>query len=160
MEVKQLCTLFKCMREILIAESDEPELSATPIQPLLLRVIDGVNLLFVKDRMILSSMVPDTCQPVLIDRERTIQALTTVLLIAHSMSRAQETIELIASSKSSKAVQLVVRNVKSYAPELSAEASLGMALAETKIRSQKAKLSLSLQPFIVQIELRKAPFTN
>lgn len=160
MEVMQLCTLFKCMRELVIAESDEPELSAMPILPLLVRVMDGVNLLYIKDGMLLSLMMPDTCQPVLIDRERTLDALTTVLLIAHGMSRAQDTIELIASSRSAKVVQVIVRNVKSYAPEMNAEASLGMALAESNIRSQKAKFSLSLQPFSVQIGLRKAPFTN
>jgi hypothetical protein len=159
-EVKRLCTLFNFMHELVFAESVEPELSATPILPLLASVADGVKLLFEKDGMLLRAMIPHFCRPVLIHRERTLEALTSVLLVAHTMSRAQDTVELIASSTSSNVVQVLVRNVKSYARSMNAEARLGMALAEANIRSQEANFSLTLRPFSVQIELRTAPLSS
>jgi len=160
LEVERLCSLLHCMQEVVIAESVEPEVSANPLLPLLAYVADGVNLLFEKDGMILSSTIPDTCQPVLINRDRTLEALTSVLLTAHALSRAQDTVELIASSTSANVVRVLVRNVKSYGGAMNAEANLLMVLAEANIRSQDAGFSLSLQPFSVQIELRKAPLTN
>jgi hypothetical protein len=148
------------MQELVFAESDEPEISATQILPLLVSAADAVNLLYEGDNILLRSTIPDPCPPVLIDRERTLEALTSVLLVAHSMSRARDTVELIASSTSSSTVQILIRNAKSYALVMNVEASLGIALAEAKIRSQKAEFSLTLQPFRVQIELPKTPFTN
>jgi hypothetical protein len=77
-----------------------------------------------------------------------------VLLIAHAISRAQDTVELIASS-SANGVQIVVRNLTSSVAAMNAETSLSMAVAEANIRSQQAGFSWSLQPFNVQIDLQK-----
>ena len=155
-EVQRVCTLFNCMQQLVIAESIKPPLSATPILPLLEYAADGVNLLFQQNGMSLSTRMPDTCQPVLIDRARTLQALTRVLLIAHTVSGAGETVELIATC-SADGVQIVVRNLYSSVAAMNAETSLSMAVAEANIRSQQADFSWSLQPFNVQIELAKAP---
>jgi hypothetical protein len=152
-----VCALFSCLQQLVSTESIKPHLSETPLLPLLAHVADGVNLLFEEGGMFIRSMVPDTCQPVLIDRARTLQALSTVLLIAHAVSHPQDTVELIASSSSSNSVQVVVRNLASYVDAMNAEASLSMALAEANIRSQQANFSWSLQPFSVQIELQGAP---
>lgn len=157
-EVERVCTLFSCLERLVIAESIEPQLSATPILPLLAYATDGVSLLFVKDGVFLNSMVSETCELVLINRIRTLEALSSVLLIAHALSRAGEIVELIATS--SNFVEIVVRNVKLSVDSMSAEMSLNMALAEANIRSQQASFTWSLQPFSVQIELQKAPFSH
>jgi hypothetical protein len=155
--VQRVCTLFDCLQELVNAESIEPLLSATSILPLLDQLTDGVNLLFQHDGISLSATVPDTCQPALIDRARTLQALSRVLLIAHAISTFSDTVELIASS-SGDGVRIVVRNLSSSVNRLNAEASLSMVVAEATMRSQHAGFSWCLRPFTVQIELQKAPF--
>jgi signal transduction histidine kinase len=153
-EVQRVCTLFRCLQQLVIVESIKPQLSATPILPLLAHVADGVNRMFEKDGMCLSSMVPTTCEPVLIDRMRTEQALSSVLLAAHAFGRKQDTIDLIASS-TANTVQIVVRNVNLSMDAMSTEESLSMALAEANIRSQQGSFSVNMRPFTVQVELQK-----
>lgn len=156
-QVQRVCTLFDCLQELVNAESIEPRLSPTSILPLLDQLTDGVNLLFQHDGISLNATVPDTCQRALIDRAGTLQALSRVLLIAHAISTFGDTVELIASS-SADGVRIVVRNLSSSVDLLNAEASLSIAVAEAKMRSQHAGFSWSLRPFTVQIELQKAPF--
>jgi hypothetical protein len=156
-EVQRVCTLFSCLQQLVMAESIKPQLSPTPLLPLLAYAADGVNLLFQQDGISLRSVLPDACPPVLIHRARTLQALSRVLLIVHGLSHAQDTVELIASA-SANAVQIVIQNLNSSAAMINAEARLSMAVAEANMRSQQAGLSLSLQPFTVFIELPRAPF--
>jgi hypothetical protein len=155
--VQRVCTLFDCLQELVNAESIEPLLSPTSILPLLDQLTDGVNLLFQHDGISLSATVPHTCQPALIDRARTLQALSRVLLIAHAISTFSDTVELIASS-SGDGVRIIVRNLSSSVDLLNAEARLSMVVAEATMRSQHAGFSWCLRPFTVQIELQKAPF--
>jgi hypothetical protein len=156
-EVQRVCAFFSCLQQLVINESIKPELSPTSIPPLLAYAADGVNLLFQQGGITLSSVVPDTCPPVFINRARTLQALSRVLLVVHRLSSAQDMVELIASS-SANAVQIIVRNVRLSVAVIDAEASLSVAVAEANIRSQQAGLSLSLQPFTVRIDLPLAPF--
>jgi len=156
-EVRRVCTLFSCLQQMVMAESIKPQLSSTPILPLLAYAAEGVNLLFLQDGITLSSVVPDTCPPALIDRARTLQALSRVLLVVHGLSAAQDTVELIASS-SANGVRIVVRNLHLSVAVINLEARLSMAVAEANMRSQQAGLSVSLQPFTVRIDLPKAPF--
>src|ERR1700733_8916460 len=156
-EVQRLCTLFSCLQQLVMAESIKPQLSLTPLLPLLTYAADGVNLLFQQDGISLRLVLPDTCPPVLIHRARTLQALSRVLLIVHGLSRAQDTVELIASA-SANAVKIVIQNLSLSAATIKPEARLSMAVAEANMRSQQAVLSLSLQPFTVGIELPRAPF--
>jgi hypothetical protein len=156
-EVKRVCTLFSCLQQLVMAESIKPQLSPIPLLPLLTYAADGVNLLFQQDGISLRSVLPDTCPPVLIHRARTLQALSRVLLIVHGLSRARDTVELIAAA-SANVVQIVIQNLNLSAAMINAEARLSMAVAEANMRSQQAGLSLSLQPFTVCIELPKAPF--
>ena len=158
-EVERVCALFSCLQQLVMTETIKPDLSATPVLPLLAHVADEVNLLFEEDGMCLNATVPDTCQPVLINSARTLQALTSVLLIVHAVSRAEDTIELIVSLSAS-AVQVVVRNANPYVGTMNTEASLRMALADANIRSQQGKFSWSAAPFSVQIELPKAPLAQ
>jgi hypothetical protein len=159
-EVERVCTLFSYLRQLVSAESFRPPLSATPILPLLVEAADGLDLLFRKDGMCLRSTFPKTCQLVLINRATTLQVLSNVLLIAHSVSRPEDTVELVASSDSSNSVRVVVRNLKSRVEGLNAEGSLSMALAEATARSQQFTLSWSLQPFAVQIGIPMAPMVG
>ena len=156
-EVRRVCTLFSCLQQMVMAESIKPQLSSTPILPLLAYAAEGVNLLFQQDGITLSSVVPDTCPSALINRARTLQALSRVLLVVHGLSAAQDTVELIASS-SANGVRIVVRNLHLSVAVINLEARLSMAVAEANMRSQQAGLSVSLQPFTVRIDLPKAPF--
>jgi hypothetical protein len=144
------------MQQLVSAASVKPELSETPILPLLERVTDGVELLFANDGMSLRSITPDTCLPVLINPARTLQALSSILLVAHAVSKPLDTIELIASPSSSNALRVVVQNVHAYVDAVNAEQSLNLALAEANLQGQQASISWSLQPFRVQIELECA----
>jgi hypothetical protein len=156
-EVQRVCTLFSCLQQMVMAESIKAQLSSTPILPLLAYAAEGVNLLFLQDGITLSSVVRGTCPPALINRARTLQALSRVLLVVHGLSAAQDTVELIAFS-SANGVRIVVRNLHLSVAVINPEASLSMAVAEANMRSQQAGLSLSLQPFTVRIDLPKAPF--
>jgi signal transduction histidine kinase len=155
-EVQRVCTLFSSLQQLIMAESIKPQLSLTPLPPLLTYAADGLNLLFQQDGISLRSVLPDTCPPVLIHRARTLQALSRVLLIVHGLSRAQDTVELIASA-SGNAVRIVIQNLNLPAATINAEARLSMAVAEANMRSQQAGLSLNLHPFTVCIELPRAP---
>jgi hypothetical protein len=155
-EVERVCRLFSNLKELVDVEGVKPQLSEVKIPPLITDLADGFSRLFEKDGMFFSVMVPDPCQPVRIDKARTAQALSIVLLIAHGLSRPQETIELIVSSPSASIVRLVVRNLNSTLEAFSAEVTLAMALAEANIRSQGALISWSLHPFRVQVDLQNA----
>jgi hypothetical protein len=156
-EVQRVCTLFSCLQQLVMAESVRPQLSPTPVAPLLAYIVEGVNLLFQQDGLFLSLVVPDACPSALIHRGRTVQALSSVLLVAHGLSSAPDKIELIASS-SAHAIQIVVRNENVSLPAMSAVSNLSMAVAEANMRSQQAGFSFSLQPFTVHIDLQKSPF--
>jgi len=154
-EVERLSSLFSCLQQLVSTESSKPQLAETSLQPLIEHVRDGVDLLYKEDQISLRSTVSADCGPVLIDKTRTHQALSTVLLIAHAVSRPRDTVELIASS-SSNAVRVVVQNLTSHVEAVNAETSLSMAYAEANMRSQQADFSWSLKPFSVQIELQGA----
>jgi hypothetical protein len=155
-EVERVCIYFSFLQQFVISESVKPQLSPMPIEPLVAYATDGVKLLFGRDGMFLTSMVEDSCRPVLVDRARTLQALSSVLLVAHGVSHVQDTIEVIASSSSPHGVKIVVRNANSGIEAINEEARLSMALAEANMRSQQSTLSWSLKPFGVQIELHEA----
>src|ERR1700722_12877955 len=104
-EGQRLCALFGCLQQLVMVESIKPQLSPTPLLPVLAYAAEGVALLFQQDGIFLRSVVVDTCPPVLIHRARTLQALSRVLLIVHGLSRAQDTVELLATP-SANAVQV------------------------------------------------------
>ena len=154
-QVQRVCMLFRSLQQLVMAEGNKAHLFPCPILPVLAHVVDGVDLLFLKAGVSLRLSVPDYCPPVFLDRARTIQALTSVLLIAHAVSSARDTVELILTS-TADTVQIVIRNVDSQVRGMNAEAQLSMAVAEANMRSQDARFRLSLRPFQVQIELQKA----
>jgi hypothetical protein len=53
-EVQRVCTLFRYLQELVIAGSVKPLLSATALLPLLASAAEGVQVLFHRDRMVLS----------------------------------------------------------------------------------------------------------
>jgi signal transduction histidine kinase len=156
-EVERVCRLFSCLQQLVSIESIKPQLTETALLPLLAHAADGVKLLFEQDGMFLNSIVPDVCHPVLANRARTLQALSNVLLIAHTVSRTQDTVELIVSSSHPNAVRVVVKNTRSYVDEMNAEQRLNMSLADANMRSQQAGFSCSLNPFSVEIEFSGVP---
>jgi signal transduction histidine kinase len=159
-EVERVCKLFDNLRDLVRFENTKAHLSSTPILPLLADVVGGVKLLCEEDGILLNSIVPDTCQPVFIDRARTLQALSSVLLIAHGVSQKLDTVEVIVTSPTSNTVQLVVRNLNARVESMNAEARLDLALVEANIRSQRANFSCGLEPFSIRIELPSAPIID
>ncbi len=155
-EVERVCTLFSCLQQLVSIECVKPHLIPTAALPLLAQAVDGVNLLFVEDGMSLNALLPEACPPVIIDTSRTQQALSSVLLVAHGVSRGPDTVELIAST-SGDALRVVIRNLNSRVDCLNAEARLSMAMAGANIRSQRGDLSWTMRPFTVQIEFQNAP---
>jgi len=153
-QVQRVCTIFRYLQQLLLVENTKARLCPTPILPLVALVVEGVDLLFRKAGVSLSLSMPDRCQPILIDRARTVQALTSILLIAHAVSRTTDTVDLTLASTPDM-VQIVIRNLNSRAMRMNAEGSLSMAVAEANIRSQQAGFSFSPQPFLVQVDLQK-----
>src|ERR1035437_3664814 len=45
-EVERVCMIFSCLKDLVSTYSIKPDLSATPILPILEHVADGFNLLF------------------------------------------------------------------------------------------------------------------
>ena len=84
-EVQRVCTLFSYLQELVVAESIKPKLSATAILPLLGSAVEGVQLLFHQQGIILSSTLSATCPLVLINGPRTLRALSSVLLTVHAL---------------------------------------------------------------------------
>jgi len=156
MEIERVCSYFNFLQQFVASESLKPQLSAMRIAPLVSYATDGFNLLFEGDGIFLRSMVADSCQSVMIDRARTLQALSSVMLVAHGVSHVGDTIEVIVSTPSSLVVRIVVSNAHSYSEAMNEDACLRMALAETSIRSQQGTLSWCLKPFRVQIEFDQA----
>ena len=159
-EVERVCKLFEYLRELVHAENTKPRVSSTPILPLLSEVVSGVTLLYAESGIVLNSIAPGTCQPVFIDRARTLQALSSVLLIACGVSQAHDTVEVVVTSPTLNTVQIVVQNLNSRIESISSGARLDMALAETNIRSQQANFTWSLEPFSVRFELPSAPIID
>lgn len=158
-EVQRVCTLFRYLQELVIAESIKPHLSATALLPLLASAAEGVQLLFHRDGMVLSSTMPEACPLVLINSPRTLRAFSSVLSTAHALSSARDHVELIVST-SIHGVEIVVRNLNLSITAANAEARLSMATAEANIRSQQAGFEWSQQPFKVLIDLPKAPLIH
>ncbi len=157
MHVERVCILYSCIEQLVTTEIVEPQLTPTPIVPLILDVMDRVRCIFEDNGMSLNLQVSDTSQPVLIHTGRTMEALSIVLLIAYAVSSAPDGIELIVSRTPANKVRVVVQNQNSQVDVLEAEASLRMDIADADIRSQRASFSWSLHPFVVQIDLPKAP---
>ncbi|MFY9853746.1 MAG: hypothetical protein WAK26_07710, partial [Terracidiphilus sp.] len=148
------------LRELVRAENTKPHLSSTPILAFLAHLVDGVKVLYEESGISLKPTVSDSCQPVFIDRARALQALSSVLLIAHRVSQAQDTVEVIATSPTFNSVQIVVQNLNSRSVALNAEARLDLALAEANIRCQHANFSWSPEPFCARIELACTPIID
>jgi hypothetical protein len=158
-EVQRVCTLFSYLQELVVAESIKPKLSATAILPLLASAVEGVQLLFHQQGILLSSTVPATCPLVLINGPRTLRALSSVLLTIHALSRARDHVEMTAST-SAHGMQIAIRNSNLSLASTSAEARLSMAAAEANIRSQQAGFVFSQRPFQVLIDLPKATLVH
>jgi hypothetical protein len=159
LEVDRVCLFFTFLQQFVAAESVKPILSAMPILPLLEYSIDGVLQLFQKSGINLSPALPAVCPPVLVDRGRALQVFSTVLLAAHAVSRAGDTVEFTALESFSNTVRVTVRNLESKIETLDVEQRFGVALAEANTRSQQGAFSWSLNPFNMQIEFQNAPAT-
>jgi hypothetical protein len=151
-EVERVCTLFSYIQQLVINESIKPHIAETQIVPLIDDVADGLNLLFRESEMTLNVTISDACNTVLIDRVRTRQALSSIMLIAHGVSNSKDMIDLTATA-SFQSVQIIVANSNRHPSVLSAEGQLSIALAETNMRNQRGGLEYSLNPFSVCIEL-------
>ena len=155
-EVERVCNLFSLLQLLVNAECVKPHLAATPLLPLLADAADGVALLFEQGRVCLKTNFAESCHPVLIDSKKTLQAFSNILLVAYSVSRAGDTVEL-TSSASVDGVRVTVQNPASESDTFTAEVQLSMHLAEANISHQNGNLTWTLKPFHVDFDLRAAP---
>jgi signal transduction histidine kinase len=153
-EIERICLLFSLLRELVSAEKAKPKLSAISFEPVLTRAIDGANHLFEQNGILLRSVMPEIGQLVLINEAKLLQALSSVLFVAHDLSSPKDTVEVFASSHPPDTVRLVVRNWAARSDSLSAVNRLNLVLAEANIRGQQGNFFWSLNPFKAQIELR------
>jgi hypothetical protein len=153
-EVERVCDLFDNLQQIVNIASNKPALTAAPILPLIVEAADGARVLFEQDGMVLSSLLPDACDPVLMDKVRTLRALSSVLQMVHGLSNEGDTVELIVSSSPPNSIRIVVRNLNLFLDAPSEAASFSMAIADANIRSQQAGFSWNLRPFSVEIEFQ------
>jgi hypothetical protein len=156
-EVERLCTLFHRLQDLVFTESSKPELSLTPILPLLVSAADRDIQLFQAEGMYLQTALPDACPPVLINSARTLQALSQILLIVHSLSHSGDTIELSARYEPSLGVRVEIRNPDAPSARTRAETRLSMALAAAIMRSQRAAVTWTLHPLSAIIDFEEAP---
>jgi hypothetical protein len=147
-EVQRVCTIFHALQQLVMAEN-EPLVTPMPIVPLLEEAIDGVQLLFANDQMTLRTQWPHPSPIVRIHRQRTLHALSRILLLAHNLANPGDEVELEASGQS---IQLKLRQSRA----LTAENTLSLAIAAANLRSQHARFTHRLQPFEVEIELPPA----
>jgi len=155
-EVERVCRLFNYLKDFVGTESTKPELSAMSIPTLVVHAAEKAELLFKEGGISLRLIIPDLCPLVLINRARTLEALSSVLLSALGISRRKDIVELIVSVDQLLSVQILVQNVNAQATALTTEACLAMALAESLFRSQQCAMSWSMQSFRVQIDLSKS----
>jgi hypothetical protein len=107
--------------------------------------------------MYLETALPGACPPVLINSARTLQALSQILLIVHSLSHSGDTIELSAHHLPSQGVRVEIRNPDAQPARTRAETRLSMALAAAIMRSQRATVAWNLHPLSAIIEFEEAP---
>lgn len=156
-EVERLCALFHRLQDLVFTESAKPELLMTPILPLLAKAADRDIQLFQAEGMYLETALPGACPPVLINSARTLQALSQILLIVHSLSHSGDTIELSAHHLPSQGVRVEIRNPDAQPARTRAETRLSMALAAAIMRSQRATVAWNLHPLSAIIEFEEAP---
>jgi len=149
-QVERVCTLFSLMQQMVNIETVKPRLMVTSIPPLISYATEGVNLLFEKQGIRLVSTVRDSSGDVAIDRERTLQALTTVLLLALEASSHDGVVELVASGSAGRLV-VGVGNQDAFSDSLNAESCLSMALAEANVISQGGAFAYTTKPFNVRM---------
>jgi signal transduction histidine kinase len=145
------------MQDLVCAESIKPQLSPTQVLPLIEQAVDGVVHLFEANGISLRPSLPDSCPLILVNGARTLAAMSQVLILACSLSRPRDTVEITVWDDSPSGVGVEVRNLEMLTARLKGEMRLGMVLAEAIVRNQRGSMSWSLQPFTVRFIFRKAP---
>jgi len=158
-EIERICNIFRLLQLLVSAECVKPHLTATALLPLLADASEGVSLLFENGRVSLRTEFARSCQPVLINGSKILQAVSSILLVAYGAARPGDTVRLTSSS-SLNTVRVAITNLDYGSDTLEAEAELSMALVKANIRSQKGNLTWSLRPFNVQFELQAVPFAH
>jgi signal transduction histidine kinase len=158
-QVERLCTLFNYLQQLLAAASTEPKLAPADIATLVENTVEGVELFFLDSKMAIRSTVPAESGLVMADKSRTQQALSAVVLIAHHLSAAGQTVE-VSVMPTPDAVEVNVLNSASTIDVMTGESKLGMAVAETHIRSQGGDFAFSLHPLQISIRLPRPQLQN
>jgi hypothetical protein len=155
-EIQRVCTLFSSLQQMVMAECIKPQLTPSPILPLLTHVVEGVELLFRESSIPFHCVLPDSCPPALINGSRTTQALSRVLLVVHRLSTGGGGPVELAASSSANAIHIAISSHRTAAGAITPESSLSLAVAEANMRSQQAGYSMTLQPFTVRIDLPRS----
>ena len=158
-QVERLCTLFNYLQEIVLAETSEAQLAEVSVSEVLEHVVDGVELWFQDAGLILEAALIDSRLSVLADKVKLSEAITSLALLAHGLSKPRETI-LVSVIRGAACTKISIANKDAGLPTLSAEARLALALVETKLRKQNGTFSYSTQPLEMHVCVPNAPTTS
>jgi hypothetical protein len=154
-EVERLCIVLGYLQQFVAIQRSNPKLAHVEMAILIADVIEGLHLLFRDAGISLVSLVPNACDPVLINAAKVSHALGAVLLVAYGIAKRKDTVELAVSCLLNT-VEIEVRTLGSHMASIDADMSLRLGMAEANIRSQKGIFSWAIEPFYAKISLRKA----
>ena len=158
-QVERLCTLFNYLQEIVLAETCETKLAEISVSEVLEHVVDGVELWFRDTGLILESAPVDRALLVLADKAKLSQAISSLALLTHGLSKPGETITM-STIPGPDRTQISIVNTDADVSNLSAEARLALALVETNIRKQHGTFTYSTQPLELCVYVPNAPITT
>jgi hypothetical protein len=151
-QVERACAQFLSMQELLIATQNLAACVPMDLSELLASLAESQKEICGESGVGIEIVASETLQPILGDKERTLQSLVAVLRIAVSLAKSGDTVALLVTSRMG-AIALIVQNKHTHGRHLSSSERLSLSVAETNIRSQNGNYELTPDPFRVTLTL-------
>jgi light-regulated signal transduction histidine kinase (bacteriophytochrome) len=150
--VERTCSLFECLQDLVIASQIEANCEPMELSQLLADVADDQKTALQASSVELRIAIPDSLPNLRGDAARTMQAISSALKIAASVSSPGDVVELLAKARNGF-VELILQNSRINSRPLNSSERLSLALAEANIRSQQGKYDCVEDPLRVFIAL-------
>lgn len=154
-ESERVCRLFSYLQRFVSIASSPSAPIATLISGVVAHAVEGVNMLFEDSGIALELKMAVSREVVLANGTRTLEALSSVLLMMHELSRPGDVVEVLTVADIDDVARIVFRNRNAYLKALNSDRHLVIALVEATLQSQSGVLSLSLEPLTVEMGFRK-----
>jgi hypothetical protein len=152
-QVKRLCGLFDCLRELVDSVQLGGERTPVEVSRLLnIAVEDQIPLLHASGLGINVTIPAYLRSAMLTDMTGSLRALSSVLKTAASLSSQGDVIEVRVAPKNG-GVELIVQNARARSKCLTPLERLNLAVAEASIRSQAGDYACMEDPFLVSLTL-------